>query len=126
MTNKPEPMPTKGKENVTEALIRDLRERSELGKRKYGTHLETFNGRDPLVDGFQELLDLAQYWKQVLMERGPFEYPEIEPSAGGFYLVFIKEMGWVVDEWEEGEYSWADVLIPYKITHWTYLPGDPE
>lgn len=123
MTNKPEPMPTKGKENVTEALIKDLQERSELGKRKYGTYLETFNGRDPLVDGFQELLDLAQYWKQVLMERGPFKYPEIKPTENDLYLLYSHEIGWLIADWE---YDHFVCELEYPVVCWTYLPGDPE
>lgn len=127
MTNKPEPMSTKGREKVTEALIEDLRERSEIGREKYGTYLETFNGRNALVDAYQEVLDLAQYLKQLLMEQGPFKYPEIGPGEDGLLLVFVEGVGWCIDEYADGGFVWASRTDnPYQITHWTYLPGDPE
>jgi hypothetical protein len=40
-----------------------------MGIAKYGTPLQTFNGRDPLIDAYQEALDLAVYLKQAIMER---------------------------------------------------------
>lgn len=40
----------------------------EEGEEKYGTRLHTFNGRDPLVDLAQELVDGLQYAHQARME----------------------------------------------------------
>jgi len=62
------PPPKKGGRAVTPEVIADLRKRSEMGKEKYGTVLETDNGRDALVDAYQEALDLCCYLKQKLME----------------------------------------------------------
>lgn len=62
-------MPSPGKQTVTEAVIADLKERTALGIRTYGMPLETFNGRDALLDAYHEALDLCQYLKQALMER---------------------------------------------------------
>lgn len=62
------PPPKKGGRAVTPEVIADLRKRSEMGKEKYGTVLETGNGRDALVDAYQEALDLCCYLKQKLME----------------------------------------------------------
>ena len=61
--------PHKGQQVVFEAVIADIRARAEMGKEKYGTYLETFNGRSALLDAYQEALDLAQYLKQLLMEE---------------------------------------------------------
>lgn len=66
----PQPMPTVGYQSVTRAVIADLAEREVQGIAHYGTTLKTFNGRDALRDAYQEALDLAQYLKQALMERG--------------------------------------------------------
>ncbi|KKS35465.1 MAG: hypothetical protein UU99_C0011G0008 [Parcubacteria group bacterium GW2011_GWE2_42_14] len=75
--NKPEPMPTKGKQAVLPELIQDLQARAEVGIQKYGTPLETDNGRDALMDFYQEYLDGAMYFKQHLMERdGTFRHFE--------------------------------------------------
>jgi hypothetical protein len=53
---------------VTQAVIADLKEREQVGIKRYGRTLGTFNGRSALLDAYEEVLDLAQYIKQVLME----------------------------------------------------------
>lgn len=53
---------------VAESVIDDIRERMADGTKKYGTALQPFNGRNALVDAYQEVLDLAQYIKQRLVE----------------------------------------------------------
>lgn len=63
-----QPNPVPGREAVTQAVITDLQEREQVGIRRYGRTLETFNGREALLDAYEEVLDLAQYIKQVLME----------------------------------------------------------
>jgi hypothetical protein len=40
-----------------------------LGVRKYGTPLQAHNGRDGLMDAYQEALDLAVYLRQLIAER---------------------------------------------------------
>ena len=55
--------------DITELLIHDLKSRSEMGKEKYGEVLKPFNGRDALIDAYQEVLDLAVYFKQLIFER---------------------------------------------------------
>jgi len=49
----------------------DMRERDRLGQERYGTPLQAYNGRDPLIDAYQEALDLVAYLKQWCMEQGP-------------------------------------------------------
>ena len=46
-----------------------MKQRSLDGKAKYGTVLKTSNGRDPLIDAFQESLDLCMYIAQEILER---------------------------------------------------------
>lgn len=69
----PEPAPEPGQRNVLDDLVTMLRERSDFGLRKYGTRLETFNGRDAHLDAMQELLDLFVYLQQAQMERAELE-----------------------------------------------------
>lgn len=52
------------------ALREDLFERSEMGTKKYGTPLRVHNGRDPLVDLYQELQDAIMYSAQCRLETG--------------------------------------------------------
>ena len=54
--------------DVGAALVADMRARDAAGRAKYGTPLQTHNGRDALVDAYQEALDLTVYLAQVLGE----------------------------------------------------------
>ncbi len=64
-----QPAPQPGNMNVTEQVVKDLQERSAVGTQKYGTPLQTHNGRKPLWDAYQEILDLVCYVRQELLER---------------------------------------------------------
>lgn len=55
---------------MQEALIRAIKIRRDLGVRKYGRPLEAHNGRDALLDAWQEAVDLAAYLTQMRIERG--------------------------------------------------------
>lgn len=50
-------------------VIADLEERERQGITKYGTTLQTFNGRNALVDAYQESLNQSQYLKQAIIEK---------------------------------------------------------
>lgn len=71
MTNatRPQADPLPGIADVTDLVLADLRERRQAGTAKYGTPLKTHNGRDALVDAYQEALDLALYLRQAIEER---------------------------------------------------------
>jgi hypothetical protein len=65
-----EPPPKKNDgPRVWDLVIADMRERDLIGTAKYGTPLQPFNGRDALVDAYQEALDLAVYLRQAIEER---------------------------------------------------------
>ena len=72
----PQPRPEKrqGGQVVVDFVLADVQERAEMGKRKYGTYLEAFNGRDPLWDAYQEAIDLAMYLRQALLERASSDH----------------------------------------------------
>lgn len=40
-----------------------------MGEQKYGTRLQTFNGRNALIDAYQEALDLVMYLRQKFLEE---------------------------------------------------------
>jgi hypothetical protein len=52
----PEPPPVKGEQKVLDYVMQDFIDRAEMGKAKYGTYLETDNGRDALNDAYQETM----------------------------------------------------------------------
>jgi hypothetical protein len=49
-------------------LAPDLKARAEEGLKKYGTYLRTNNGRDALIDAYQEILDAVMYLGQWMLE----------------------------------------------------------
>lgn len=64
-----QPLPTEGEQYVFDELIRRLTERSDIGFKRYGRRLQTFNGRDPQRDALEEILDLFAYHMQAQLER---------------------------------------------------------
>jgi hypothetical protein len=68
--SKPEPPPiANDRAAVWDLVIADMRERDATGRAKYGTPLQVRNGRDALVDAYQEALDLVVYLRQAIEER---------------------------------------------------------
>jgi hypothetical protein len=66
--DQPPPNPNRSRP-VWELVIEDMHERDRLGRQRYGTPLQAGNGRDALVDAYQEALDLAVYLRQAIAER---------------------------------------------------------
>lgn len=66
--DEPPPIPNSN-QKVWDLVIQDMRERDELGTARYGTPLQTNNGRDHLVDAYQEALDLVVYLRAEIEER---------------------------------------------------------
>lgn len=62
------PVPNK-LEPVWYLVIKDMNKRNEFGRKKYGTPLQPFNGRDVLKDAYEEALDLVVYLRQAIYER---------------------------------------------------------
>ena len=54
---------------IQDLLILDIEQRKQMCIAKYGTVLQGHNGRDALIDAFQEAMDLAIYLRQMLYER---------------------------------------------------------
>lgn len=68
--DKDQPLPIKNDYPVIQDLVvGDIVERKKLGLERYGTYLQPFNGRDFLLDAYQEALDLAIYIRGIMYER---------------------------------------------------------
>lgn len=69
-TNTEQPMPTPNESvPIWDLVIADMKERDVVGRERYGTPLQTNNGRDALLDAYQEALDLVVYLRQEIEER---------------------------------------------------------
>jgi len=65
-----EPTPQGTGDDVAALVQKDIEARAQEGEETYGERLTTDNGRDALVDAYQEVLDTAMYLRQELAERG--------------------------------------------------------
>lgn len=54
---------------VWDLVIADMKARDAAGRERYGTPLQANNGRDHLVDAYQEALDKAVYLRALIAER---------------------------------------------------------
>ena len=50
-------------------IVEDMKARNQKGIETYGTPLQPFNGRDALLDAYEEALDLLVYLKQANIEK---------------------------------------------------------
>lgn len=66
--DQPPPIPS-DRVAIVDLVVADMVERKRVGTERYGTPLQAFNGRDPLVDAYQEALDLVMYIRQAIEER---------------------------------------------------------
>lgn len=66
--DQPAPRPS-DHSGVWPLVIEDMRGRVVIGRERYGTPLQHHNGRDALVDAYQEGLDLVVYLRQAIEER---------------------------------------------------------
>ena len=54
---------------IVDLVLADLKKRKKLGIERYGVALQAFNGRNALLDAYEEALDLCIYLKQALEEQ---------------------------------------------------------
>jgi hypothetical protein len=52
-----------------EHIAEDTEARIRLGEKKYGTRLKSHNGRDAMLDLYQEVLDGLNYSEQLVVEN---------------------------------------------------------
>lgn len=69
IADQPPPRPRSGVVSIQALVREDLVERERLGVKRYGTPLQPGNGRDALVDLYQELLDACCYARQAVEEE---------------------------------------------------------
>ena len=80
---KDQPAPDGGWDNVQALVREDLEARERVGTERYGRPLQLFNGRNAMVDAYQEVLDLACYLRQHLAEQEALETADdlVPPKA---------------------------------------------
>lgn len=75
-----EPPPIKNDgPSMHDLVAADIAARKEFGLKKYGTPLQAHNGRDALMDAYEETLDLIVYLRQAIEERGDTRHRVVRP-----------------------------------------------
>jgi len=86
--DQPPPIPNEGIP-VWELVIADMKDRDNVGRERYGTPLQTFNGRDALTDAYQEALDLVVYMRQAIEEEAQRQTTLAAAAEAGLDLVTV-------------------------------------
>ena len=68
IVDQPPPVPN-DEVAVWDLVIADMQARDRTGRERYGTPLQADNGRDHLVDAYQEALDLVVYLRAEIEKR---------------------------------------------------------
>ena len=66
---KPQPPPAASSGDVWSMVVKDMEARRQFGIDKYGTPLQVGNGRNHLIDLYQELLDAVVYLRAEIEQR---------------------------------------------------------
>ncbi len=59
--------------SVTQDVLDDMAARDKTGRERYGVPLTAYNGRDQLIDAYQEMLDAAVYLRAAMEEGLPVD-----------------------------------------------------
>lgn len=76
-------------------IIDEMKERDSIGRKRYGVPLTGGNGRDSLIDAYQEALDFAVYLMAWLDEnnamgyKDPTEVPEHIQKVAGIFTMHV-------------------------------------
>lgn len=68
IVEQPAPIPNNNP-HIVDLVMQDMAARKDAGLKKYRTPLQAHNGRDPLTDLYQELIDAVFYARQAIEER---------------------------------------------------------
>src|SRR5215510_12794072 len=80
ITDQPPPIGN-GRLSIQSLVRSDLEQREQLGIERYGTALQPGNGRNAIVDAYQEAMDLTCYLRQVIEEGGAVGRHGAEPLS---------------------------------------------
>lgn len=125
-----QPNPKSDRADVWPLVIDDMNSRNHLGKVKYGIPLRIHNGRDALVDAYQEVLDLSVYLRQEIEERRTLDdslesvrrIPGFERLTAAGIGETIEMLAERVETLTRQSNVLSATLIHYK-THSSYIAG---
>lgn len=83
--------------DTLDLVLDDMRARDRTGRERYGVPLTSGNGRDHLIDAYQEALDLAVYLAAELDEHGiriDDPIPVVPGNAADWRMIRVQSMLW--------------------------------
>lgn len=82
-----------GSTGVMDRVLADMRERDAVGRQRYGVALTSRNGRDQLIDAYQEICDACVYIAAALDEHdvGP-ETLSVTSRPDGWHLFCVQQL----------------------------------
>jgi predicted HAD superfamily Cof-like phosphohydrolase len=131
VADQPPPVPN-DRPAVWDLVLADMKERDQVGRARYSTPLQAFNGRDPLVDAYQEALDLVVYLRQAIEEQTS----HVVPSTPG--EVWLDQYGraWTFVRYVDLQQCWdfhacdnpkdLATLYPAGVRDWRPAPPPPK
>lgn len=102
--------------HLSEGISADLAERDRIGRETYGTPLMSHNGRDPLVDLYEELLDAYVYATQYHLEGGDRSAARVVEDALRHTHGLLVERGFLNDRAPQPEPKYMLTLENGKVT----------
>lgn len=102
--------PPPEEEPIVKTILADMAERDQVGRKRYGMPLTSHNGRNHLIDAYQEGLDYAVYLMAKLDELGVHD-PEKKAEQ--------KVLGFSGKPSEPTE---AELIGSIFVNHMAYLP----
>lgn len=54
---------------IQDLVVKDIENRKAIGLARYGQYLKAHDGRDALLDAYEEAMDLSIYLRKCLYER---------------------------------------------------------
>jgi hypothetical protein len=112
---------------VWDMVIADMRRRDAEGRAHYRVPLQPYNGRDALLDAYEESLDAAAYLRQEIYQRRWIPVTEMLPEVyqrvlvwdtwtKNIYIARLLSGCWRGDDPREGDLD---------VSHWKPLPDGP-
>lgn len=105
--------------SIHDLVIDDIKERKKLGLERYGTILQAHNGRDALVDMYQEQLDKICYTRQMIEERICGAQACFNDIPEKPFIACAHKYG------HEGEHSWKflEKLVDFNLWYINQVVG---
>lgn len=109
---------------IVDLVVHDFEERAKMGEAKYGERLKAHNGRDALLDAYQEAIDLCMYLRQKIEENKWLPYTSGMKLPKGLYVLVDKNGMMEVDRFDpDPRVNWTRHITDKNIRWYYQLPS---